>query len=86
MSNLSDNKTMISWKMFLETVIDDFKKKLHFFSHIPEIHIITKTNKKDMSYFFYIKHSMCALEWRLNAMINKDKSLTNKAIEIVDIL
>ena len=27
MSNVSDNKTIISWKNFLEKVIDDFKDK-----------------------------------------------------------
>ena len=32
----------------------------------------------DMSYDFYIKHNKCALEWKLNAMINKNKSLVNK--------
>ena len=29
-------------------------------------------------YIIYIKHIMCALEWKLNAMINKDKSSINK--------
>ena len=27
---------------------------------------------------FYIKHSMPAVEWKLNAMINKNKSLINE--------
>ena len=31
-----------------------------------------------MSNDFYIKHNMCALQWKLNAMINKNKSLINK--------
>ena len=42
------------------------------------MHIITVANKVDMLYEFYIKHNMCALEWELNAMINKNKSLNNK--------
>ena len=29
----------------------------------------------DMSYDFYIKHNMHAVEWKLNAMINKNKNL-----------
>ena len=29
----------------------------------------------DMSHDFYIEHKMCALEWRLNAMINKNNDL-----------
>ena len=31
-----------------------------------------------MSYDFYIKHNMCALEGKLNAMINKNNKLINK--------
>ena len=32
----------------------------------------------NMSYDFYIKHNMHMIEWKLNAMINKDKKLINK--------
>ena len=31
-----------------------------------------------MSYDFYIKHDMHAVEWKLNAMVNKNKGLINK--------
>ena len=31
-----------------------------------------------MSYDFYIKHNMHAIEWKLNAMVIKSKSLINK--------
>ena len=41
------------------------------------MHIITAAYKMDMSYDFYIKPNMCALEWKLNAMNNKNKSLIN---------
>ena len=34
-------------------------------------------DKMDMSYDFYIKHNMLAVEWKSNAMINKNKNLTN---------
>ena len=78
MSDVSDNKTMISRKKFLAKVIDDFKNKGYTFNLIAEMHIITKANKMDMSYDFYIKHIMCALEWKLNAMFNKNKSLINR--------
>ena len=61
MSKLSGNKTMISWKNFLGKVIDDFKDKGYTINHIAGMHIITKANKMDMSYDFYIKHNMCAL-------------------------
>ena len=40
--------------------------------------IITKTNKLDMSYDFHVKHNMHAVEWKLSAMINKDKKLIKK--------
>ena len=55
-----------------------FKDKGYTFNHIAELQIITFASKLDMSYNFYIKHKMCALEWKLNAMVNKDKSLNNK--------
>ena len=42
------------------------------------MHIITIANKLDMTYDFYLKHNICALEWKLIAMINKNKSLINK--------
>ena len=42
------------------------------------MHIITIANKLDMTYDFYLKHNMCGLEWKLNAMINKKESLINK--------
>ena len=32
-----------------------------------------------MSYDFYIKHNMHAVEWKLNAMINKNKKLINNS-------
>ena len=28
-----------------------------------------------MAHYFYIKHNMAAFEWKLNAMVNKDKNL-----------
>ena len=42
------------------------------------MNIITIINKLDMSCDFYIKHIKCALEWKLNAMINKNGKLINK--------
>ena len=77
-SKLSDNKTKIPWKNFLAKMIDDFKDKGYTFNHIAEMHIITIAKKLDMSYDFCLKHKMCALEWKLNALINKNKSLINK--------
>ena len=59
-------------------VIGGFKDKGYTFNFIVQKHIITIAHKKDMTYDFYIKHNMCALEWKLNAMTNKNKSFINK--------
>ena len=77
MSNVSDNKTMISWKKFLIKVIDGFIDKGYNFSHIAEMYKITTAKKRDMSDDFSFKHNVCVLKWKLNAMINKNKSLIN---------
>ena len=74
-SNIFSNKTMISWEKFLDNVFDDFKE--YNFNHIEEMNIITISNKKDMAFDFYIKHNMPMMEWKLNAMINKNKNLIN---------
>ena len=39
---------------------------------------ITIANKMDMSLDFYIKHNMHAVEWKLNAMNNKNRKVINK--------
>ena len=78
MSKLFDNTTMVSWLIFLGKVISDFKDKGYTFNHIAEMQIITIAHKMDMSYDFYIKHNLHAVEWKINAMINKNKNLINK--------
>ena len=77
-SKLFDNKTLIPLEKWLEKVIDGLKNKGYTFNHIAEMHVITIADKMDMSYDFYIKHNMDAVEGKLNAMINKNKSLINK--------
>ena len=42
------------------------------------MYIITIANKRDMSYDFYIENNICALQGKLNALISKNKNLTNK--------
>ena len=42
------------------------------------MNFITLAHKCDMTYDFYLKQNMSAFEWKLNAMINKDKNLINK--------
>ena len=77
-SNWFDKKTVTSWQNFLEKVIDQFKNKGYNFNHIEELNIIATANKLDMTYDFHNKYNMLAVEWKLNAMINKNKSLINK--------
>ena len=72
---------MIPWKNFFEKLIDGFKDKGYTSNHIAEKRFITIVNKLDMTYDFYIKHNMCALERKLNAINNKNKSLINKLPE-----
>ena len=42
------------------------------------MNVLTIANKLDMPYDFYIKHNIHAVEWKLNAMINKNKKFINK--------
>ena len=77
-SKFSDNKKMISSSKFFEKVISDFKDRGYIFNHIAEMQIITIANKVDTSYDFYIKHNMHAVEWRLNAIINKNCNFITK--------
>ena len=77
-SKISDNKTLMPRKSWLEEVIDGSKNKGYTFNYITEMHLITFAIKMDMSNDFYIKHNMHAVQWKLNAMINKDKNLINK--------
>ena len=42
------------------------------------MNITTKANKTDMSYDFYIRHNTHAVERKLSAKIDKNKSLINQ--------
>ena len=69
---------MCFWYRFSENVISDIKGKGYDFNHMVEMNLITIVIKRVMSYDFYFKHGMCALERKLSAMINKNKNLINK--------
>ena len=45
---------------------------------MDELIIIKIANKMDMSYDFYIRHNMHAVECKLFAMNNKDEAILNK--------
>ena len=69
-SILTDNKTMVSWKIFEEKTINNFKNKGFDFSHISQMNIIIVCDKMDMTYDFFMKHNMHAVQWKLNQIIN----------------
>ena len=77
-TDMINNTTNISWSNYLRDVIDSLKKEGYHFDHIAEMDIITLAHKRDMTYDFFLKPNMPAFEWKLNAMINKDKNLINK--------
>ena len=70
--------TNISWSNYLRETIDNLKEEGYDFNQLAEMDIITLTHKRDMTSDFYLKHNMPAFEWKLNAMINRDKNLINK--------
>ena len=78
LTSMIDNRTCVSWANYLREAIDKLKEEGYDFNYIAVMDIITLAHKRDMTYDFYLKHNMPAVEWKLNAMINKDKSLINK--------
>ena len=42
------------------------------------MNILIVCNKMDMTYDFFMKHNVSAVEWKINQLINKDKNLINK--------
>ena len=75
MTGKIDNRTFISWSNYLREAINNLKEEGYHFNHIAEMDIITIAHKRDMTYDFYLKHNLPAFEWKLNAVINKDKNL-----------
>ena len=73
MTDMINNTTNVSWSNYIREAIEGYD-----FSHIAEMDIITLAHKRDMTYDFYFKHNMSALEWKLISKINKDKNLLNK--------
>ena len=70
-----DNATNISWSNYLREAIDSLKTEGYDFNQIAEMDIITLAHKRDMTYDVYLKHNMSAFEWKLNGMVNKNKTL-----------
>ena len=76
-AGMIDNRTFISWSNYLRDAINILKEEGYQFIHIAEMGIITVAHKRDMTYDFYMKHRMSAFEWKLKAVIYKDKNLIN---------
>ena len=58
--------------------IDKLEEEGYHFNYIAELDTITLAYKRDMTHDFYLKHNLPAVEWKLKAMVNKDKNLINK--------
>ena len=77
-TGMIDNKTSSSWSNYLRDAINNLKKEGYHYNYIAEMDLITLAHKRDMTFDFYLKHKMPAFEWKLNALINKDKKPINK--------
>ena len=78
LTGMIDKKTLISWSKYLREANNDLKEEGCHFNHIAEMDNRTIAHKRDMTYDFFLKLDMPAFEWKLNAMINKDKYLIIK--------
>ena len=78
MTDMIDNRIKISWSIYLRDAINNLKEERYDFNYVAEMDIISLAHKRDMTYDFFLEHNMPAFEWKLNAMINKDKNLINK--------
>ena len=78
MADMIKNTTKISWSSYLREAIDSLKTEGFDSNYIAEMDIITLAHKRNMTYDFYLKHNMPAFDRKLNAVINKDKSLIKK--------
>ena len=78
MTGMIDNRTFISWSNYLRDATNNIKEEGYLFNHIGEMDFLTLAHKRDMTYDLFLKHYMPAFEWKLNAMINKNKNLNNK--------
>ena len=78
LTDMINNTTNVSWSNYLREAIDSFKKEEYHFDDIAEMDVKSLAHKRDMTYDFCLKHIISAFEWKLNAMINRDKNLINK--------
>ena len=58
-----ENKSNMSRSNYFRDAFNNLKEEVYDFDHMAEMDIVTLAHK----------HKMSAFEWKLNAMINKDK-------------
>ena len=68
---------MINLKRYLLNRIEDLLEKGYIFSHVFEMIISTINDKKYMTYEYYIKQPMQAIELNLNLNLAKNPHLIN---------
>ena len=78
LTDMNNNTKFISWSNYLREATDSLKAEGYDFNFFAEMDIITLAHKRDMTYDFCLKHKISAFEWKLNAMINKDKNVIIK--------
>ena len=78
MTGMIDNRAFVSWSNYLREAISNLKEEGYHFDYIAEVDILTLAHKRVMTNDFYMKHNMPAVEWKLNQLVSKDKSLINK--------
>ena len=69
-----DIRTFTSWSKYLREAIYNLKEEGYHFNHIADMDNITLAFKRYMTYDFSLKRNMSDFEWKLNAMINKNKN------------
>ena len=71
------NTTPINLKTYLLYQIDNFVGNGHIFSHSDGMNISTISDKRYMTYEYYIEHPMQAIELKLNMIFAKNLQLIN---------
>ena len=86
-TNFYNNTDPITLKRYLLYQIHNFIDKGYEFSYIDEMNITTVNDKMYMTYDYYIKHPMSAVERKLNMIISKNphliKSLNRSHIHLL---
>ena len=77
-TGMINDTTNISWFKYFRDAIHNLKEEGYAFKYIAEMDMIKIAYKRYMTYDSYLKHNISAFEWKLNAIINKDKNIFHK--------